>query len=208
MGELSPRQRALKEEFMRARGYWSPTWDQVLAPAPNTAGISYRVPRSQGRGEAGPDSRSAAAVCAPLPPPSGLVIDVATVSELQTAVSNAVPYTTIRLAKGVYELNGAYLRLDTPHLTLRSASGNRDSVVLDGDYVTTEIIQIVASNVTVADLTLREARYHPIHVMSTAASDTLQTFIYNVVIIDPGQQAIKINPVAGGHFADEGSQRL
>ncbi|WP_149538259.1 carboxymuconolactone decarboxylase family protein [Siccirubricoccus phaeus] len=34
MSELSPRQRALKEEFTRARGYWSPTWDQVLALDP------------------------------------------------------------------------------------------------------------------------------------------------------------------------------
>lgn len=35
MGELSPRQRALKEEFIRARGYWRPTWDQVLALDPD-----------------------------------------------------------------------------------------------------------------------------------------------------------------------------
>jgi len=35
MSELSPRQRALKEEFTRARGYWSPTWDQVLALDPD-----------------------------------------------------------------------------------------------------------------------------------------------------------------------------
>ncbi|MCO6419040.1 carboxymuconolactone decarboxylase family protein [Siccirubricoccus sp. KC 17139] len=35
MSELSPRQLALKEEFTRARGYWSPTWDQVLALDPD-----------------------------------------------------------------------------------------------------------------------------------------------------------------------------
>ncbi|WP_368417739.1 carboxymuconolactone decarboxylase family protein [Rhodovarius sp.] len=35
MDELSSRQRALKEEFTQARGYWSPTWDQVLALDPN-----------------------------------------------------------------------------------------------------------------------------------------------------------------------------
>jgi hypothetical protein len=69
-------------------------------------------------------------------------------------------------------------------------------VVLDGNYITTEIIQIVASNVTVADLTLREAYNHPIHVMSTGSSHTLNARIYNVHITDPGQQAIKINPVA------------
>ncbi len=34
MSELSPRQRALKEAFTEARGYWSPVWDQVLALDP------------------------------------------------------------------------------------------------------------------------------------------------------------------------------
>ena len=94
--------------------------------------------------------------------------------------------------------------LDTPGVSLRSASGNRDAVVLDGDYVTTEIIQVAASNVTVADLTLREAYNHPIHVMSSATADTTGALIYNVHIIDPGQQAIKINPVDSAHFPDQG----
>jgi alkylhydroperoxidase/carboxymuconolactone decarboxylase family protein YurZ len=35
MSEFSPRQRALKEAFTEARGYWSPVWDQVLALDPD-----------------------------------------------------------------------------------------------------------------------------------------------------------------------------
>src|SRR4028118_1508820 len=35
MSELSPRQHALKNEFTRVRGYWSPVWDQVLALDPD-----------------------------------------------------------------------------------------------------------------------------------------------------------------------------
>jgi alkylhydroperoxidase/carboxymuconolactone decarboxylase family protein YurZ len=31
MNDLTPRQSALKAEFIKARGYWSPTWDAVLA---------------------------------------------------------------------------------------------------------------------------------------------------------------------------------
>ncbi len=77
-------------------------------------------------------------------------------------------------------------------------------MVLDGNYATTEIAQIVASHVTIANLTLRKAYNHPIHVMSSDSSDTLNTYIYNVHIIDPGQQAIKINPVPGGHYTDNG----
>ncbi|MEW5872354.1 MAG: hypothetical protein AB1894_24030 [Chloroflexota bacterium] len=146
--------------------------------------------------------------CAPLPPPAGSTVSVSTVAALQAAVNSAAPGVTILVADGVYNLNGAYLLIDTPNVTLRSASGNREAVVLDGNYITTEIVQVTASNVTIADLTLREAYDHPIHVMSTSSSDTLNTLIYNVHIIDPGQQGIKINPYTGdnaAHFPDYGT---
>jgi hypothetical protein len=143
-------------------------------------------------------------LCPPLPAPTGDIVTVSTVSQLQVAVNTAISGTTILVADGTYNLNGVYLRFDTSNVTLRSASGNREVVIFDGNYITTEIIQIVASNVTIADLTLREAYDHPIHVMSTSSTDTNGTLIYNVHIIDPGQQAIKINPVAGGHYTDNG----
>ncbi len=142
--------------------------------------------------------------CPPLPPPSGKVVTASSVAGLESAVNNATSGTTILLADGYYNLDGVYLLFDTPGVTLRSASGNPQAAVLDGNYLTTEIIQIVASDVTIADLTLREAYNHPIHVMSTANSHTLNTLIYNVHIIDPGQQAIKINPVPGGFYTDDG----
>ncbi|MBN1875308.1 MAG: DUF11 domain-containing protein [Anaerolineae bacterium] len=145
--------------------------------------------------------------CPALPAPTGTIVNVATVAELENAVNNATSGATILIADGTYALDGVYLRIDTPNVTLRSASGNREAVVLDGDYVTTEIIQIVASDVTIADLTLREAYYHPIHVMSTESADTVNTLIYNVHIIDPGEQAIKINPYTGedaAYFPDDG----
>lgn len=152
--------------------------------------------------------RLADSQCPPLPPPTGAVVNVSTVNQLVNAVNTAAPGVTIRIADGTYNLNGAYLRVDTPGVTLRSASGNREAVILDGNYQTTEIVQIVASNVTVADLTLREAYDHPIHVMSTSSGDTLNTLVYNVHIIDPGQQAIKINPYTGeyaAYFPDAGT---
>jgi hypothetical protein len=126
---------------------------------------------------------------------------------LESAVNTATSGTTILVANGTYNLNGVYLRFDVSDVTLRSASGNREAVILDGNYMTTEIVQIVASNVTIADLTLREARHHPIHVMSSDSSDTTGTLIYNVHIIDPGQQAIKINPADSGipgYYTDDG----
>ncbi len=143
-------------------------------------------------------------MCEPLPAPTGNTVTVDSVSALQNAVNNASAGDTILIADGIYNLDGVYLRIDTPNVTLRSASGNRSAVVLDGNYITTEIIQIVASDVTIADITLREAYYHPIHVMSTDTADTKNTFIYNVEIIDPGEQAIKINPAGDGFYPDDG----
>jgi len=146
--------------------------------------------------------------CPPLPPPTGSTVSVTTVTELQQAVNAASPGDTILVADGTYELNGVYLLIDQPGVTLRSANGNRAAVVLDGNYATTEIVQVVASDVTIADLTLREAYDHPIHVMSTAFTNTMNTLIYNVHVVDPGQQAIKINPYAGQnalYFPDAGT---
>ena len=146
-------------------------------------------------------------LCPPLPDPASRVISVSTVAGLEDAVNNALVGDTISIADGTYNLDGVYLRIDVPGVTLRSASGNREAVILDGNYVTTEIVQVVASNVTIADLTLREAYYHPIHVMSTSTADTVGTLIYNVHIIDPGEQAIKINPYTPGnalYFPDGG----
>ncbi len=141
--------------------------------------------------------------CQPLAAPTGNVVPVATVQQLVDAVDNASPGDTILVADGTYLLDGAYLRIDVPGVSLRSASGDPAAVVLDGDYVTTEIVQVVASNVTVAELTLREAWDHPVHVMSEGASIT-GTVLYRLHVVDPGQQAVKVNPAVAGFYADDG----
>jgi hypothetical protein len=151
-------------------------------------------------------ARLGAESCPPLPPPTGPVVTVSTVSALEAAVSGATPGQTILVAPGHYDLDGAYLRIAAAGVTLRGQGGDREAVVLDGNYVTTEIVQVVASNVTVADLTLREAYDHPIHVMPSASAATNGTLVYNLHVVDPGQQAIKVNPlVPGGPYADGGT---
>jgi hypothetical protein len=90
-------------------------------------------------------------------------------------------------------------------VTLRSASGNREAVIIDANYASGEIALISASDVTIADVTLREATWHPIHVVSTDDHGVTGTLIYNVHVIDPGQQAIKVNPhEARVNFVDDG----
>lgn len=145
--------------------------------------------------------------CPALPAPTGTTVTVSTEDELFNKVNTASSGTTILIADGTYQLaqHGYYLWIDTPNITLRSQSGDREAVILDDNYSGSETITVAASNVTIADLTIMRARTHPIHVVSTGSGDTLNTLIYNVHIIDPGQQAIKINPhTAKVNFTDNG----
>ena len=142
-------------------------------------------------------------ICAPLPQPTGNIVNVATPAELVSAVNSAAPGDAILLADGTYNLNGEYLWIDTDNLSIRSQSGNREAVIVDGNYATTEIFTVAASNVTITDLTIQRAYTHPIHVAPPPDRDIVNTRIHNIHIVDPGEQAIKIN-ANNGRFADYG----
>jgi hypothetical protein len=177
----------------KVTGSESALYDPVQAGSPGEASLL-------------PDSFSlSGSLCPPLPTPTGDIVHVSTVAGLQDAVNNLTSGDTILLADGTYNLNGAYLWIDVPDVTIRSVSKNREAVIIDGNYQTTEMVTVAASNVTIADLTLQRASTHPIHVVSTDNGDTNNTLIYNVHIIDPGEQAIKINPhEAKTYFPDNG----
>lgn len=126
--------------------------------------------------------------------------------ELPNIVAAAASGSTIALADGVYDLSAAaLLHFTTPGVTLRSASGDRDAVVLEAGYGIGEIALISASDVTIADVTLARAFYHPIHVTGGAAANSEHVTIYNVAVIDPGQQGIKVNASPEGFYSDYGS---
>jgi len=141
--------------------------------------------------------------CAPLPPPAGPTVTVTPIQadQLRGVVASASTGTTILLADGVYDLGGGdaihRLVFGTPGVTLRSASGDRDAVVLDGGYGTHELISVYASDVVIADLTLRRAYDHPVHVTGPGAPIS-GVVLHNLRIEDPGQQAVKINPDGSG----------
>jgi hypothetical protein len=146
---------------------------------------------------------SAQTPCGPLPPPTGPIIEKfpSDAGNLRSTIANAAPGTTILLHDGVYDMSGGdsshRLVFSTPGLTLRSASGDREAVVLDGGYVTGELVSIQASDTTIADLTLTRAYFHPIH--ASGPDQPIQgILIHNVHIIDPGEQAVKVNPVGVG----------
>jgi hypothetical protein len=146
--------------------------------------------------------------CAPLPAPTGTVIEVypGDAGQLKSLINSSSVGTTILLHDGFYDMSSggsSQLTFWNPGVTMRSYSGNRGAVILDGDYVTGELVSIYASDVTIADLTLRRAYYHPIHISGQQNSPISGVRIHNVRVVDPGEQAIKINPVGNG-WVDEG----
>ncbi len=152
------------------------------------------------------DDTDPANPCPPLPAASGNVIavDPSQAGDLAAIVAGAATGDTIELAAGTYALHGDYLWFGTPGVTLRGATGDPADVIIDGDYETTEIVAIVAPDITIADVTLREAYYHPIHVSTAGEMDVTGTLIYHVDIVDPREQGIKINPNDNGFYTDDG----
>ncbi|MEZ4450140.1 MAG: right-handed parallel beta-helix repeat-containing protein [Nannocystaceae bacterium] len=145
-------------------------------------------------------------VCEPLPPPRGEVLDVTPddAASLPQIVADAAEGTTIRFADGTYDVSSGPLHITRPGITLRSASSDPDAVNLDAGYAVGEIVLVEASDVTLAEITLRRAMWHPIHVTGGAEADTTGVLIHRVRVVDPGQQGIKINASGAGHYADDG----
>ncbi len=110
----------------------------------------------------------------------------------------------MQFADGVYPL-AQTLVLRTPRVTIRSQSGNRDGVVLDGRYAARDLVLVQQSDVTIADLTLTRSYWHLVHVVPGGASIS-GTILHNVRGVDGGEQFVKVNP-AGAQFADQGVVR-
>ncbi len=140
------------------------------------------------------DGGSGGARCAPVPPASGATMTVASASALAAAIESATPGLTIEVAAGTYDVRGVRLWIDTPGVTLRGATGDRGDVRLEAGHVPFlgGVINVAADDVTIAHLTIVEGRFHAIHVFGTD-SPTERTRIHDVHVIDPGEQAIKIN---------------
>mgnify|MGYP000055983361 CR=1 FL=1 len=135
----------------------------------------------------------------PLPPPTGTVVNVSTVSALMSAISGATPGTTIMVADGFYDLGvyGHSVSFNADNVTLRGASGNRDAVIIKGQGMsvssgsTPTIFHVFSDDVMIADLTLRDAYYHLIQVHGENIADRFH--IYNCRLIDSGEQFIKVS---------------
>jgi len=106
------------------------------------------------------------------------------------AVENAVVGEEILLQDGIYSLDRYAVVFNAP-VTFRSASGNRESVIIEGQGYSenAEALMIMSDDVIIADLTVRNVRDHAISLQEGSA----RPVIYNVNLVDVGTQHIKGN---------------
>jgi hypothetical protein len=125
-----------------------------------------------------------------LPPPEGPVIHVSNVKQLFQAAQNVRPGETILLADGHYMMP-RYFELRTDGVTLRSESGDRHKVVLDGaESIHGELVGIRAcSGATIADLTIQNIRHNGFKLNSNDGIHRVT--IHNCVIHNIWQRGVK-----------------
>jgi hypothetical protein len=115
-------------------------------------------------------------------------ITIGTEDNLQDAINNAPEGSTLLLEDGIYSIPQTIIKKS---ITIRSENKDREKVILDGEYRKGHsILSIQAPDVTIADLTIKRAYYHPIHV--SGGGDNV--LLYNLHIIDGREQFVKVNP--------------
>ncbi len=126
----------------------------------------------------------------PLPPPTGQIIRVSTVAQLFKAAEEIRPGGTILLEDGRYRMT-RYFELHTDNVTLRSASRDRNAVILDGAGSNHgELVGITAcSGVTIADLTIQNIKWNGFKINSNKRATRIT--IHNCVIHNIWQRGVK-----------------
>ncbi|HZP84886.1 MAG TPA: right-handed parallel beta-helix repeat-containing protein, partial [Chthonomonadaceae bacterium] len=124
----------------------------------------------------------------PLPLAGKEMVRVTNVPELLRAVEQVKPGGTILLADGLYKL-AQPIEIRADSVTLRSASGHRERVVLDGGNQG-ELIRLTAcSGVTIAHLTVQNVQWNGIKLNSETGVHRL--LIYDCILHNIWQRAVK-----------------
>ena len=125
-----------------------------------------------------------------LPQSSDPVVLVSDVMELIQALNQAEAGQTILIEDGHYMMP-QYVRISADNVTLRSASGQRERVIIDGaESRHRELLGISAcSGVTIADLTIQNIQCNGFKINSNTNVQKLT--IYNCIIHNIWQRGIK-----------------
>ncbi len=128
----------------------------------------------------------------PLPPPTGTVVSVSNTSQLEYQIATATAGTTIMVNPGTYYTTKNLA--PNAGVTIRGATGNRDDVVLVGAGMNNadaqrHVFWLRYSDITIADLTIRDAFFHGIQIAAEYLTDRIH--LYNLKILDCGERFIK-----------------
>jgi hypothetical protein len=126
----------------------------------------------------------------PLPKANGPSILVSDVNELIQAINQAEAEQTILIKDGHYMMP-RYVEISTDNVTLRSASGQRERVIIDGAQSHhRELLGVRAcSDVTIADLTIQNIQCNGFKINSETNVQNLT--IYNCIIHNIWQRGVK-----------------
>lgn len=126
-----------------------------------------------------------------------LTFTVSNTNELKQALNTAKRSTagaTILLEDGIYPIKGRSLVIKQDHITIRSASGQRDNVIITGEGMTQgvgNLIDVSADHFSLIGVTLQNSKWHLIQIRSEKDADYF--FMDNCVLQDAGQQIIKVS---------------
>jgi len=142
----------------------------------------------------------------PLPSPPGNSIRVSSEEELGWAVGNIEDNTTIVLAPGTYNL-AATISITADNVTIRGELDDCSSVHLVGagmrnrNYGDVQHgFWIRAKDTLIANMTISEVFFQNIAIDGNAQSP----HIYNVRMLNPGTQFVKVNPISFAEGVDNG----
>lgn len=167
---------------------------------------------TSGSGDSGSDETGDAPsvmdFCPPLPATSEdeFVVEVGVddLDTLQEQLDRAAAGTTFLLEDGTYEVPDG-IRLRTPGITLRSASGDPQAVVLQNSVGSNAVVRIEASDVTVGELTAQYGGSYNVFVTSNVPEPITGTLLYRLVLRDAGNYQVRMNygsaPVDDGTIA-------
>ena len=122
-------------------------------------------------------------VAPPLPAAAGKVLQVTTVEELFDAADTVSPGDTIEIADGHYLLPTVFT-IRTDDVCVRSASGDRDAVILDGNHSDHgELFAFTECHrVSVADLTIQNVLHNGFKLNANIGRSVRAIVLHNCVI--------------------------
>jgi hypothetical protein len=187
--------------------------DATSSTAQTTAGAAAATAAEPAQNAA--SAASFGGECLPAPPladvsvtdPGKQVVRVSNETELQAAMQTLSANTVLLLAPGTYELSRT-LWVSVDDVTIRGDSTRCDEVIVAGKGMENpagkdDVPHGVWSdrrNLKVQNLTIQEVYFHAITVNGGGYAPE----IYNVRLLDAGEQFIKINPIGYGEGVDDG----